>query len=88
MTPEDDGLTERPDAFASTIHKCQPARGISQETLVVNGGVISVGHTMGATGGIMMGTLLDELERRDLKTGIVAASGAAGSGTAILIERL
>jgi acetyl-CoA C-acetyltransferase len=43
---------------------------------------------MGATGGIMMSTLIDELERRKSKMGIVAASGAAGSGSAILIECL
>jgi acetyl-CoA C-acetyltransferase len=43
---------------------------------------------MGATGSIMMSTLIDELERRDLKLGIVATSGAAGAGTALLIERI
>jgi acetyl-CoA C-acetyltransferase len=43
---------------------------------------------MGATGSIMMSTLIDELERQDLTTGIVATSGAAGAGTAILIKRL
>ena len=52
------------------------------------GGVIALGHPMGATGAIMLGTLLDELERRDLQRGVVAASGAAGSGSAILIERV
>ena len=50
--------------------------------------MIALGHPMGATGGIIMGTLLDESERGHLKTGIVAASGAAGSGTALLLERL
>jgi len=56
--------------------------------LNVNGGCIAMGHPLGATGAIMLGTLIDELERRDLKTGVVATSGAAGSGTAIMIERL
>ena len=88
LTPEGVDLFELHEAFAATSIKCQRDLGISHEKLNVNGGVIALGHPMGATGGIMMGTLLDELERRDLKTGIVAASGAAGSGTAILIERL
>jgi acetyl-CoA C-acetyltransferase len=88
LTPEGVDLFELHEAFAATSIKCQRDLGISHEKLNVNGGVIALGHPMGATGGIMMGTLLDELERRSLKTGIVAASGAAGSGTAILIERL
>ena len=57
------------------------------EKLNVNGGVIALGHPMGATGAIMAGVLLDELERRELKRGIVAASGAGGAGSALLIER-
>lgn len=50
--------------------------------------VIAMGHPLGATGSIMMGMLLDEMDRRDLTMGLVATSGAAGSGTAILVERL
>jgi acetyl-CoA C-acetyltransferase len=53
----------------------------------VNGGVIALGHPMGATGAIMLGTLLDELERRGLETGLVAVSGAAGCGSAMLVRR-
>ena len=53
----------------------------------VNGGCIALGHPMGATGSIMLSSLLDEMERQDLSTGIVSTSGAAGAGTAILIER-
>ncbi len=68
--------------------KCQQELGIDNEKMNVNGGCIALGHPLGATGAIMAGTLLDELERRDLKTGIVAASGAAGAGTALMIERL
>ena len=79
-------LFELHEAFASTSIKCQQDLGIGDEKLNVNGGCIALGHPMGATGGIMMGTLLDELERRKSTTGIVAASGAAGSGTAMLIQ--
>ena len=67
--------------------KCQQDLGISDDKLNVNGGVIALGHPMGATGAIMTGTLLDEMERRGVRRGIVAASGAAGAGSALLIER-
>lgn len=87
MTATDVDLFELHEAFAATTIKCQRDLGISEEVLNVNGGVIALGHPMGATGAIMIGTLLDELERRDQNVGIVAASGAAGTGTALLIER-
>ena len=88
LNSSDIDLFELHEAFAATSIKCQRDLSISDEKLNVNGGCIALGHPMGATGGIMMGTLIDELERRQLKIGIVAASGAAGSGTAILIECL
>lgn len=80
-------LFEIHEAFAATIIKCQRDLDIPDEKLNVNGGVIALGHPLGATGAIMLGTLLDELERRDLRRGIVAASGAAGAGVAMMIER-
>ena len=86
LKASDIDLFELHEAFAATSIKCQRDLNIDDEKLNVNGGCIALGHPMGATGGIMMGTLLDELERRKSKTGIVAASGAAGSGTAILIQ--
>ena len=81
-------LFEIHEAFASTMIHCQRELNIDDEKLNVNGGCIALGHPMGATGSIMMSTLIDELERQNLITGIVATSGAAGAGTAILIERL
>lgn len=87
LTPDDVDLFELHEAFAATVIKCQRDLGISEDKLNVNGGVIALGHPMGATGAIMTGTLIDELERRDFKTGIVAASGAAGTGTAMLLTR-
>ena len=80
-------LFELHEAFAATTVKAQQDLGIAADKLNVNGGVIALGHPMGATGAIMAGTLLDELERRELETGIVAASGAAGSGSALLLQR-
>ena len=67
--------------------KCRQELDIPQDKLNVNGGVIALGHPMGATGAIMTLTLLDELERRGLRRGIVAAAGAGGSGSALLIDR-
>ena len=54
----------------------------------VNGGAISIGHAMGATGASLLGIVLDELESRDLSAGLIAVSGAAGIGTATIIERV
>ena len=85
---KDIDLFEIHEAFASTIVYCQQQLKIDDEKLNVNGGCIALGHPMGATGSIMMSTLIDELERQDLTTGVVATSGAAGAGTAILIERI
>jgi len=81
-------LFEIHEAFASTMIHCQKELKIDDTKLNVNGGCIALGHPMGATGSIMVSTLIDELERRDLKSGIVATSGAAGAGTALLIERI
>lgn len=79
-------LFELHEAFAATVVKCRRDLGIGDDKLNVNGGVIALGHPMGATGAAMAGVLLDELERRDLQRGIVAASGAGGGGSALLIE--
>lgn len=80
-------LFEIHEAFAATVIKTRETLEIDDARLNVNGGVIALGHPMGATGAIMMGTLIDELTRQQLNRGIVAASGAAGSGSALLIER-
>ncbi len=88
LSADDIDLFEIHEAFAATMVKCKQELGIDDDKLNVNGGCIALGHPLGATGAIMTGTLLDELERRNLKTGIVAASGAAGAGTALMIERV
>ena len=80
-------LFEIHEAFAATVVKLHKELAIDDTKLNVNGGVIALGHPMGATGAIMTGTLLDELERQDLELGVVATSGAAGSGSALLLQR-
>lgn len=87
LKANDVDLFEIHEAFAATVIKAQRDLNIPDEKINVNGGVIALGHPLGATGAIMLGTLLDEMERRNLKRGIVAASGAAGGGAAMLIER-
>ena len=87
FTEKDIDLFEIHEAFAATMIKCQQDLGVSEDKLNVNGGCIALGHPLGATGAIMTGVLLDELERRGLRRGLVSASGAAGAGTALIIER-
>jgi len=88
LSADDIDLFELHEAFAATVVKCQQDLGISADKLNVNGGVIALGHPMGATGAIMTGVLRDELERREQRLGLVAASGAAGAGSALLVERI
>lgn len=87
LVAEDIDLFEIHEAFAATSVVAQRAFNPEGQRLNVNGGVIALGHPMGATGAIMTLTLLDELERRGLRRGVVAAAGAAGSGSALLIDR-
>jgi acetyl-CoA C-acetyltransferase len=78
-------LFEIHEAFAATMIKARRELALGDDRLNANGGVIALGHPMGATGAIMTGTLLDEMQRQGLTRGVVAASGAAGSGSALLI---
>ena len=88
LAVDDVDLFEIHEAFAAVSVVARERLGIPDDRLNVNGGVIALGHPMGATGAIMAITLLDELERRGLERGLVAAAGAAGSGSALLIERV
>ena len=87
LSVKDIDLFEIHEAFAATIINVQRELEIPEDKLNVNGGVIALGHPMGATGTIMLSSLIDEMERIDVSNGIVATSGAAGAGTAILIKR-
>jgi acetyl-CoA C-acetyltransferase len=88
MSASDVDLVEFNEAFASVSIKFTRETDWDEDQINVNGGAISLGHAMGATGASLVGTVLDELERRDLNVGLVAVSGAAGIGTATIIERV
>jgi acetyl-CoA C-acetyltransferase/acetyl-CoA acyltransferase len=75
------------EAFAVTIAKFQRDRAVDPERVNIAGGHLAKGHPMGASGGILLSTLLDVLEARGGTTGLVVASGAAGVGAAMLVER-
>jgi acetyl-CoA C-acetyltransferase len=64
------------------------ALGIDHDKINVNGGAIAMGHPLGATGAMILGTVLDELERRNLSTALVTLCIGAGMGTATIIERV
>ncbi len=88
MSARDVDLIEFNEAFAAVSIKFTRDTDWDEDQVNVNGGAISLGHAMGATGASLVGTVLDELERRDLNVGLVAVSGAAGIGTATIIERV
>lgn len=85
---EDIDLFEVNEAFASVVMHFQRETGVSFEKINVNGGSIALGHPLGATGAILIGTLLDELERRNKRYGLVTLCVAQGMGVATIIERL
>ena len=87
LVPSDVDVFEIHEAFAATIVRLQRELAIDQTRLNVNGGCIALGHPMGATGAIMAGTALDELKRINGRLALVAASGAGGAGSALLLER-
>ena len=88
LTAKDIDLFELHEAFAATVVQAQSELQIPIDKLNLNGGVIALGHPMGATGAIMAGMLIDELERSGKTLGLVSASGAGGSGCAILLQRM
>lgn len=88
MTVDDIDLMEVNEAFASVVLRFFADTGADPEKVNVNGGAIALGHPIGATGAMLIGTLVDELERRDLQTGLVAMCTGGGMGTATIIERV
>jgi len=88
LTPADIDLWEINEAFASVVLKYQKDMEIPDEVLNVNGGAIAMGHPLGATGAIVLGTMVDELERRDLHRAVVTLCIGGGMGVATLIERV
>ena len=88
LKKSDIDLWEVNEAFASAAIKFQEDLRLDENIINVNGGAIAMGHPLGATGAMLIGTLLDELERRDLKRGLVALSASGGMGVATVIERV
>ncbi len=88
MTAADIDLFELNEAFASVVLRMMQALNIPHEKMNVNGGAIAMGHPLGATGGMLISTVLDELERTGKQTGLVTLCVGAGMGTATVIERI
>jgi acetyl-CoA C-acetyltransferase len=88
MTTKDIDLFELNEAFASVVLRYMQALDIDHDKINVNGGAIAMGHPLGATGAMILGTVLDELERRDLSTALVTLCIGVGMGTATIIERV
>jgi acetyl-CoA C-acetyltransferase len=88
MTTKDIDLWELNEAFASVVLRYMQALDIPHDKINVNGGAIAMGHPLGATGAMILGTVLDELERRNLNTALVTLCIGVGMGTATIIERV
>lgn len=88
LSVKDIDLWEINEAFASVVLYVKKTLGIDESKINVNGGAIALGHPLGATGAILTGTVLDELERRDLRYGLITLCIGGGMGIATIIERL
>ena len=89
MNVKDIDLFEVNEAFSAVVLKFMREMGItSLDRINVNGGAIAMGHPLGATGAVLLGTLLDELERRDLQTGLITLCVGGGMGIATVVERV
>jgi acetyl-CoA C-acetyltransferase len=88
LTVDDIDLWEINEAFAVVAEKFIRDLGLDRDKVNVNGGAMALGHPIGATGSILIGTILDELERRDLKRGLVTMCAAGGMAPAIIVERV
>ena len=88
MTPDDIDLWELNEAFAAVVLRYMQALDIDHAKMNVNGGGISMGHPLGATGAMITGIALDELERSNKSTALVTLCIGGGMGTATVIERV
>jgi acetyl-CoA C-acetyltransferase len=85
---DDVDLVEVNEAFAGQYLAVERELGLDREKVNVNGGAMALGHPIGATGSMLIGTMLDELERRDLHRGLVTMCAGGGMAPAIIIERI
>jgi len=88
MNAADIDLYELNEAFAAVVMRFMEIMKVPHDKMNVNGGAIAMGHPLGATGAMILGILLDELERRDLSTGMATLCVGAGMGIATIIERI
>ena len=88
LTVDDIDLFEINEAFAAVALRFMKDMGISHEQTNVNGGAIAMGHPLGATGAMILGTLIDELERRELRRGLATLCVGGGMGIATIVERI
>jgi acetyl-CoA C-acetyltransferase len=88
LSVDDIDLWEMNEAFAAVAMRFMKDMGLSHEVVNVNGGAIAMGHPLGATGAMILGTLVDELERRDLRYGLATLCVGGGMGIATIVERI
>jgi acetyl-CoA C-acetyltransferase len=88
LSLQDIDLFEINEAFAVVAEKYQRDLNLDRDKVNVNGGAIALGHPIGATGAMLIGTVLDELERQDKQFGLVTMCAAGGMAPAIIIERI
>ncbi|UOY03473.1 acetyl-CoA C-acetyltransferase [Blastococcus sp. PRF04-17] len=88
LTVDDIDLVEMNEAFAAVVLRFMKDTGFDHEQVNVNGGAISMGHPLGATGAMILGSLVDELERRDLRRGLATLCVGGGMGIATVVERV
>jgi acetyl-CoA C-acetyltransferase len=88
LTADQIDLFEVNEAFAAVVMKFMKDLGVPHEKVNVNGGAIAMGHPLGATGAMILGTLVDELERRDLRYGLATLCVGGGMGVATIVERI
>jgi len=88
MKPSDIDLWELNEAFAAVVLRFMQALNIPHDKINVNGGAIALGHPLGATGGMILGTMVDEMERSGKSTALITLCVGAGMGTATIIERI
>ena len=88
LTVDDIDLVEMNEAFAAVVLRFLQDTGFHQEQVNVNGGAIAMGHPLGATGAMILGSLVDELERRDLRYGLATLCVGGGMGIATVVERV
>jgi acetyl-CoA C-acetyltransferase len=88
LTVDDLDLVEINEAFAAVVLRFMKDLDLPADKVNVNGGAIAMGHPLGATGGMILGTLVDELERRDLRYGLATLCVGGGMGIATVVERI